>query len=439
MEFYLPMTIVRILAGLVVLACAVSSPAQTPTGRAAIFFHPDGASAGHWDAARMLYAGPDGQLNWDRYPYIAPYRGHMSDRLVATSNGGAVSHATGTRAHSGSFGLDPEGSEIVSADGSTRTIVEAAQTAGIPTGLIQTGSLIEPGTAAFVAESASRGMHESIALQVVESGVDLHFGGGEQWMLPVGVEGRFGPGRRTDGRNLIAELREAGYTVVQDREELLALADDVERVFGVFAEDHTFFDASEEELAADDLPTYLASAPTVAEMTRFALDRLAGEANGFLLIIEEEATDNFCNRLNANACLEALKRADDAAGVLLDHVGRYEQTLLVSAADSNAGGMSVLNMPEGLATVPERDRSTGGLIDGRSGTATAPFLSAPDASGNRFPFSINWASSSDLGTGVVARGAGWNAEEFLDPTGVHNIDIYAMLYETLFGKPPTAD
>jgi alkaline phosphatase len=430
---------VRLSFAALILFTVVSAVAQQPTGRGAIFFHPDGASVAHWDAARMLHVGPDGMLNWDRYPEIAPYRGHLSDQVASTSNGGAVSHATGTRAHARSFGMDPEGREMVSADGTTRTIVEAAIEAGIPTALLQSGSLIEPGTAAFVAEAERRGHYESIALQIVESGVDLHFGGGEQWLLPEGVEGRFGPGRRSDGRNLIEELAEAGYTVVYTRDELMAVADDVTRVFGVFAEDHTFFDASEEELAAAGKPHFLASAPTIAEMTAFALERLTGDPRGFLFVIEEEATDNFCNKLNAAGCLEALKRADDAAGLLIDFVADHPETLLVTAADSNAADLNVLNLPEGMSTTPERGPNVGGLMDGREGTSTAPFLSAPDAQGRRFPFAIVWGTSADVGGGIVARGAGWNAERFLDPAGVHNIDIYAMLYETLFGEPPSAD
>jgi len=429
----------RILSAAFALAMAGAAVAQEPTGRGAIFFHPDGSSAAHWDVARMLYAGPDGTLNWDRYPYLAPYRGHLADQLVSTSNGGAVSHATGTRAHARSFGMDPAGNEMVSADGTNLTIVEAAVEAGIPTALIQSGSLIEPGTAAFVAEAERRGHYERIALQVVESGVDIHFGGGEQWMLPEGVEGRFGPGRRSDGRNLIEELEDAGYAVVHTRDELIAMPDDVTRVFGVFAEGHTFFDSSEEELADAGRPHFLASAPTIAEMTAFALDRLTDDPRGFLFVIEEEGSDNFCNKLNAAGCLEALKRADDAAGYLLDFVENHPDTLLVTAADSSAAGMNVLNVPEGMSRVPARNPNVGGLMDGREGTSSAPFVSAPDAQGRSFPFAIVWNTSADVGGGVVARGAGWNADRFLDPSGVHNIDIYAMLYETLFGEPPSAD
>jgi alkaline phosphatase len=183
----------------------------------------------------------------------------------------------------------------------------------------------------------------------------------------------------------------------------------------------------------------LRRAPTIAEMTAFALDRLTDDPSGFLFVIEEEASDNFCNKLNAAGCLEALKRADDAAGLLIDFVQARPETLLVTAADSNAADLNILNVPEGMTTVPERGPNVGGLMDGRSGTATAPFMSAPDAEGQRFPFAITWGTSADVGGGIVARGAGWNAERFLDPAGVHNIDIYDMLYETLFGAPPSAD
>ena len=59
-----------------------------PTGNGAIFYHPDGTSMGHWDAARILYYGPDGSLNWDRLPQMAAYRGHLTDSLSSSSNGG---------------------------------------------------------------------------------------------------------------------------------------------------------------------------------------------------------------------------------------------------------------------------------------------------------------------------------------------------------------
>lgn len=404
-----------------------------PTGHGAIFFHPDGTSAGHWDAARILDAGPDGRLNWHRLPQVTTYRGHLTDQLASTSNAGAVIHATGTRVGADSFGLDDSGDEIRSADGTQRTIMEQAVACGLGTALVQTGSLIEPGTAAFVAEVGHRYLDaQQVALEVVESGVDYLLGGGEAMLLPLGVPGRFGPGLRTDGRNLIDEAVERGYAVVYSRTELMALPGDVGRVLGVFGRGHTFNDRSEEELAEDGLAAYDSDAPTVAEMTRFVLARLGRSGAGFLAVIEEEGSDNLCNRMNASGCLEAYRRADDAIGVILEFIDGHPDTFMVTASDSNAGGIQIHDAAAVDEPVPART-DAGAPLDGADGTATRPFLSAPDRRGRRFPFAIAWIDKSDLGSGMLARAAGLNAAELLPAGGTANTDIYRMLYYTLFG------
>ena len=406
-----------------------------PTGNGAIFYHPDGTSMGHWDAARILYYGPDGSLNWDRLPQMAAYRGHLTDSLSSSSNGGATTHATGTRAWKGSFGLDDQGREMISANGTTNTIMEDAVACGLGTALVQTGSLVEPGTAVFVAEAENRYADvEEIALEVVESGVDILLGAGEELLLPKGVQGRFGAGMRSDGRNLIEEARARGYAVVYTREEMQALPAEVQKVLGVFNIEDTFHDRPEEELREAGLPNYLESAPTVAEMTEFALARIGGNPNGFLAVIEEEGTDNFCNKMNASGCLEAFKRADDGFVPILDFIDANPKTFVVTASDSSAGGIQVSDLASADKPVPATEPKSGAALDGVDGTGTMPFVSAPDSNGRTFPFAIVWATGDDIGSGVVARGAGLNAELLVPATGVANTDIYRMLYFTLFGR-----
>ncbi|MEO1237676.1 MAG: hypothetical protein AAFX76_12890, partial [Planctomycetota bacterium] len=50
------------LAAALIGLTATPAPAQQ-TG-SVIFFHPDGASAASWAAARALFVGPDDDLNW---------------------------------------------------------------------------------------------------------------------------------------------------------------------------------------------------------------------------------------------------------------------------------------------------------------------------------------------------------------------------------------
>jgi len=141
----------------------------------------------------------------------------MKDSLTGTSHGGATTHAYGVKVVADSFGLDGH-KEITALSGKNMSIMEEAVRAGFATGLVQTGDITEPGTAAFVASVKKRYMYEKIAKQVIESDVDVILGGGEKWLLPKGVTGRHGAGARTDGLNLIERARTLGYTVVYNRD-----------------------------------------------------------------------------------------------------------------------------------------------------------------------------------------------------------------------------
>lgn len=400
-------------------------------GANVIFIHPDGAGITHWQAARFCWAGPDGELNWDRLPHVAVYRGHMADSLSATSNGGATTHAYGVKVPSSAFGTDgASGARPVSASGKRQSIMHEAMERGIRTGLVNSGSIIEPGTACFVASAENRKNGEEITRQVVESGVDVILSGGEEWLLPVGEKGRHGgEGRRGDGRNLVEWARENGYAVVYTREELAALPGETRRVLGIFANEDTFNDMGEAELRAAGLPTYSEVAPTVGEMTSAALRFLS--PGPFLLVVEEEGSDNFANYNNGQGTLDALKRADEALGVAMGFVEKHPDTLLVTAADSSAGAMDVL----GFVPTPERMvlAVAGRDVNGAPFSLDPegkPFLSQPDKAGKRHPFVLVWGTKHDTSGGILVRAMGKNASQVSG--SYDNTRIYSLMRETLF-------
>ncbi|MEO1535706.1 MAG: alkaline phosphatase, partial [Planctomycetota bacterium] len=328
-----------------------------------IFIHPDGASAATWAATRALYKGPDGDLHWDMLPAIALYRGHMADSLTATSNGGATTHAFGVKVASDAYGRSAggeRGGDLVDANGHSTSIASQAIRVGIPVGLVQSGIAPEPGTGCFLAVSTTRRDYEGIAAQLVESGAEVLLSGGERYFLPEGIEGVHGPGSRTDGRNLIEEARQAGYTVVRTRDELLSLSSGTERVLGLFARSSTFNAKPEETLKQEGLDEFDPDAPAIAEMTEVAIRVLSRNGQDFLLIVEEEGTDNFGNKNNASGVLEAARRADDAIGVARRHLESDPDTLIITTADSDGGGLRMVGipMPPGATvpdTLPERD------------------------------------------------------------------------------------
>jgi alkaline phosphatase len=414
---------------------AMAAPAVAQQTGNVIFFHPDGTSVNAWGAARMHVAGPDGELNWDRLPEMGVYTGHMSDRLTGTSHGGATVHAYGVKVRGDSFGLDGT-EEITAASGKAMSIAEEALEAGKAVGLIQTGHIAEPGTAAFVASSPSRGDTSFIAQEVIESGAQVIMAGGERFLLPEGVEGRHGMGERTDGVNLIERARELGYTVVYDREELMAIDPAAtDRLLGVFAHGHTFNDQEAERNLIEGKPTYLEGAPTIAEMTEVALRILSRDEDGFFAVIEEEGTDNIANNMNAGGTLEALARADEAVGVISEFIAGRDDTLLIMAADSDAGGLQVVAQPgasEGDAVAAST--SGGGRLFGQQGSFGDVFMSAPDAEGVRHPFGVAFVGYDDVAGGILVRGEGFNSE-LIEPL-TDSTEVYAIMYRTPFGGAP---
>ena len=430
-----------------------------------IFVHPDGTSPSHYALARFVQEGPDGKLNWDKLDNAGVYLGHMEDQLGATSNGGAVTHATGAKVYAESFGLEEDGSEITPLSGNVgKTIVQEAIEANKVTALVQSGAIYEPGTAAFVAQvgetidengdrTPPRGRTADITRQVIESGVDFILGGGEVTLLPEGTEGFHGSAEELDelgsrlqrpSENLIELAKNNGYTVVYTEQELNDLLDTTKypepptKVLGVFAPIHTFNDRPEEVLEERGLPLYLETAPTIAEMlevTQQLMEKHPNFDNGSIAIVEEEGTDNFGNNNNASGTLEAMIRGDAAIGEALEFVDKYPNTLVITAADSDAGGLEVrdpLDPDETVGTINQNPTTEPRPVplDGVDGANTLPFTAAPDADGDVFNFGVGWVGTPDFPGSIVAKASGLNADKL--PSTADNTVIYELMYETLF-------
>ena len=385
------------------------------------------------------------------------YLGHMRDRLVGTSNGGAVTHATGVKVQSGSFGLDEFDDPVVSRSGKRGvTILEEAIAADKSTAVINSGFIAEPGTGAFLSEVESRSDVTAITEQVLESGVNVILGGGEIHYLPEGTVGRFGQeGVREDGRNLIEEAEAAGFTVVFDREELQNIPEDTTQLLGIFAAEDTYNDNTEEENRALKLDSYgqllpdgtPTNQPTVAEMLEAALPILSADEDGFMVVMEEEGTDNLANNNNSVGTLEATLRADAALGVAMDYIQQEDpNTLLITAADSEAGGVQVwqptpfgdalpetLLEPLTLDVNPTDEETFQNPVDGSDGRVPplTTFEAKPSLDGEMGNFVTAWSGTSDFAGSVVAKSYGMNAD-LLNAT-VDNTEIYQIMYQTLFG------
>ncbi len=483
--------------------------AQAETGNV-VFIHPDGTGVNHWNAGRIYWNGPDAISEWDRLPEMAVYRGHMADQLTGTSNGGATTHAFGYKVEGrGSYGKDGEGDtarEILSLGGYPGSILRQAANAGHPVGVVNDGDAAEPGTGAFLAEVGNRNESEEIVRQILDGRPGFEgepdpvvvLGGGESFFLPTGtprcgatitptcavhIDPVSGDGpSREDGRNLIEEAIADGWVVLRTRGEfdafrarVAAEPNYVPKVLGLFAADDIFNDEPEEELRRlglidpgmsndpkrtnlvlwGDKPGTLGyNPPRADEMTAVALTllerRSAQAQKPFMLVTEVESTDNFGNNNNAIGTLTAVEDANGVIGAARAFQARVPRTLLLTAADSDAGGLQVISPPPvddyGRVTTvnlnPTGDdaEQVDAPLDGITGRSTPPFQSEPDALGQELPFAVAWIGTPDVSGGIVSRAQGLNAGQLRTRFSQRfdNTDVYRMMHLTLFGQlPPT--
>lgn len=416
-----------------VLAVAFATSLASPFAQAAgsaIFLHPDGMGANTWMATRLHTVGVDGRLAWDRLPRVALYVGPTLEAVNQSSNAGATTHAWGLRVDLEAYGTLRGEPLAQSASGFAGSLMHEAKAAGKRIAIVNSSSLTEPGTGAFLARVPNRDDEAEIAAQILAAAPDVALGGGEMFFLPKGVKGRHGEGVREDGRNLVEEARAAGYTVVFTAEELAAVPAGTSRLLGLFAAEETFNEADEATLAKRKLPHFQPQAPRFDVMVEAALKQLADSPKGYLLVGNEEATDNLSGDNNAPATLDAAQGADRAIAIALAHADRDPGLTVIVASDSDNGGMNATSddldeLPSPLPAITEN----GSPLDSDGGK---PFLTPPDRNGQRLPFYITWASTSDSAGGLVVRGIGPGAEAIegtVDATAV-----FQALHAGLFGR-----
>ncbi len=312
---------------------ALGSCAQPEPPRNVILFIGDGFGMNH--LALGLAHGPlamaelanDGHIG---YAVVDP-----SGFLVTDSAAAASQMATGQRMLPGTLSVNAVSGEPV------ETVMEWAARQGLATGLVSNMNLTHATPASFTVHSTSRYTPEpGLADQLFDDPpVDVLLGGGGRVMVPEGsrvsdhVPGVAidGDSRREDGRNLIAEAREAGYEVVGDRAALAAA--EGERLLGVFASGHLPFVLDRTWDGLDE------TVPTLADMTRAALDALSDRQ--FFLMVEGGRIDYAGHDNDAGAMLPEILDFDEAIRAAGDFARERGDTLVLVTADHGTGGFSL--------------------------------------------------------------------------------------------------
>lgn len=308
-------------------ACAATpATARTAPGRArnVIFLVSDGMSLGTLTMAERHLRRQEGRgTHW-----LGLYdRPDLRRALMDTAS--ANSPVTDSAAASSAWGCGHKvknGAINFTPDGRPRTpILHLARAAGKGTGLVTTATITHATPAGFAAQVEARADEEIIARQYLEVGVDVLLGGGAKF---------FDPAQRTDRHDLFADYATGGYTLARTAAQLHA-APGSGRLLGTFAAGHLPYSLDHR---AD--PQLAATVPTLAEMARVALARLAIAERGFVLQIEGARIDHAAHANDIGGLLHDQLAFDEAVGVALEFAGRRDDTLVIVTTDhgnSNPG------------------------------------------------------------------------------------------------------
>jgi alkaline phosphatase len=257
-----------------------------------------------------------GTLHMERLPVGGICTTFAGNRLVTDSAASGTALATGHKSYNGAISVSPDKRPL-------KTVLEYAEDRGMATGLVVTCSITHATPAVFAAHVDSREKDREIARQMTASGVDVLFGGGWSYFLPDSEPG----GARTDGLNLLNELRER-MPVAMSVEEFRTLPD-TDAAAAFFAPGH-LLPAQSRELS-------------LREQTVRAIDILSRDRDGFFLMVEGSQIDWAGHENDHEWLIDELTDFDEAVGAAMDFAERNGRTLVVVTADHETGAYAVLD------------------------------------------------------------------------------------------------
>ncbi|MCC5823288.1 MAG: alkaline phosphatase [Phycisphaerales bacterium] len=296
-------------------AAAISVPASAGSKRPEIrrdrkplnliFLVSDGMSTGTLTIADLMIQELHGRRShwWNLFSKEGVRRSMVetasANSMVTDSAAASTAWGVGERVFSGAIGYTPD-------QRMPEPILHQAKRAGKATGLVTTTTLSHATPAGWACNvSTGRGDESGIARNMMARNYDVLLGGGRRFytdeVLALGTD----------------------YTKVFTRESLLTLGNSRnDRLVGVFNHGHLSYtlDRTPEE-------------PTLAEMTRVAIERLSRNPDGFVMQVEGGRVDHAAHANDAGGLIHDQMAFDDALGVALEFAENRDDTLVIATTD----------------------------------------------------------------------------------------------------------
>lgn len=397
------------------------SAAQPPAERGVrnvILMISDGCGFRHVEAADLYTSGEAGCSVYEAFPFRMAMK---TDALAKAGEGYApsgydpaaawadfedVKHgytdsaaaatalSTGQKTVGGAIGVGPDGAPL-------RHVLTRCEELGMATGIVTSVQLSHATPAGFVAHNPDRDSYQEIAQEMIlDSPVDCIMGCGHPWYdndgrlrdeaashayvggrqlwgeLVAGRaggwdaarhdadgDGRPGPGEWVDADH--NGLADDAWTLVQSRDEFQQLMDGraPKRVIGIPRVRSTLqCGRSGDARAAPYVVPLNEGVPTLAEMTRAALNVLDDDPDGLFVMIEGGAVDSASHSNLSGRMVEEQCDFNEAVAVAAQWVEQHsdwEETVLIVTADHECGYLTA--GPGVWACVPLQGNGVGRL------------------------------------------------------------------------------
>ena len=286
-------------------------PPASQTPRNLVILIGDGMGFSHLKAASSLIHGPDGRLTIERFPITGWAHTHSANDLYTDSAAGATALATGQKTKPGAVSVDADGASL-------STLFEAARDAGKAVGVITDSAFFDATPAAFLAHRESRRDTLNVIEDMTSSGADVIIGETHQRLE-----------EHEQWPQTLAGIEQRGVTVARSLEDLEASSGPV---LGLIDAD---------TIALSD------EAPDLEDFAGWAVERLAADPEGFVLMIETEETDTASHRWEFERMVRGVDTLDRIAKQLVERFGDTGETLVLVTADHETGGLALYDGGDG--------------------------------------------------------------------------------------------
>jgi len=332
--------------GLRDLKRALKAPRFEGRAKNVIFFVGDGLGVATHTMSRIYKgqkkgtSGEEESLVWEDWDYSGLIKTYNTDTQVPDSAGTATAMFSGVKTRAGMLGLDGTAAYNVCAPASIQaatvtSLADWASATGKEVGVVSTARITHATPGAIYSHCPMRDWEADvnlptdsagcidIATQLIDSmeegKVVVALGGGRRNFQTVENGGR------RSLKDLVNRWKEGEDHNYMETSDDLASWDRNGRALGLFAMSHMDYEV---ERSSEQ--------PSLAEMTRAAVERLESSSDGFFLMVEGGRIDHAHHANRAKMAMEETLSLEEAVEVAMSLTKREETLIIVTADHSHA-------------------------------------------------------------------------------------------------------